>query len=437
MSTQFLNNRELTSLILLGAFGILVVVLGRAQGNLSSLDNSVRQVLKSLISPGISIPLLFYACWIGISVALARVLGLWEMALLKATTLWFVLTGLALVLRLNEAIQEGNFFRKAFLKAIGVLALLEFITALRPFPLWVEVPGQAFAVLFAMVAATRDPKHEAARKMASGYLTMFGLAALAWSIATLPDAWPALDHRKLLLEFLLPIWLTPVALIFVYLFAVYAAYQGAFIRMRIWEKTARLAGQRGAVLLRTHLRLRNLRTLSGLGAQRVARTSGFRDAWREVGRLRSEVEEREREEDSARQRLIDNAGVVGTDEQGRQLDRREFEQTQSALRWLATCEMGHYRTRGERYRDDLLPMVEPHFLHDGLPENHGVELHVAPEGQAWYATRQTITGWWFGIGAAGPPADQWLYDGSAPPRGFPSDPEWDRFGVGDGSKNWD
>lgn len=437
MSTQFLNNRELTSLILLGAFGILVVVLSRAQGNLRSLDDSVRQVLKSFLSPGIGIPLLLYAFWIGLSVALARVVGLWEIALLKATIFWFVLTGLALVMRLSEAIQKDGFFRTAFLKAVGLLALLEFVTALRPFPLWVEVPGQALAVLFAMVAVTRDPEHDGVRKVASGYLTIFGLAALVWSVATFPDAWSALDHRKLLLEFLLPVWLTPIALLFVYVFAVYAAYQGLFLRMRIWQKEGNLARQRSAVVLRAHLRLRNLRTLSGLGAQRVARTSGFRDAWREVGRLRTEVEEREREENALRQRLIDNAGVVGTDKQGRQLDRREFEQTQSALRWLATCEMGHYRSRGDRYRNDLLPMVEPHFLHDGLPEDHGVELEVARDGQAWYATRHTITGWWFAIGAAGPPADQWLYDGPAPPNGFPGDPEWDRFGGGEASKNWD
>jgi hypothetical protein len=76
----------------------------------------------------------------------------------------------------------------------------------------------------------------------------------------------------------------------------------------------------------------------------------------------------------------------------------------------------------------LLPIVDFHFPRDGLPENHGVEMYVPRDGQRWYAMRRAVTSWWFAIGAAGPPPDQWLYDGPHPPRGFPAEPEWDRFG---------
>ncbi len=108
-----------------------------------------------------------------------------------------------------------------------------------------------------------------------------------------------------------------------------------------------------------------------------------------------------------------------------------------ALRWLSTCQMGRYRNGGGRCRSDLLPTVESQFTRDGLPERHGVELHVSSDGQQRYATRRTVTGWWFAIGAAGPPPDEWMYDGPCPPRGFPAAPEWDRFGWGPASVNWD
>ena len=99
--------------------------------------------------------------------------------------------------------------------------------------------------------------------------------------------------------------------------------------------------------------------------------------------------------------------------------------------------MGHYSNAGQGYRADLFPIVESHFARDGLPENHGVETYVVRGGQCWYATRQAVIGWWFAIGAAGPPPDQWVYDGLRPPQGFPAEPEWDRFGGGMASANWD
>ncbi len=63
-------------------------------------------------------------------------------------------------------------------------------------------------------------------------------------------------------------------------------------------------------------------------------------------------------------------------------------------------------------------------------------MHVSNDGQHWYAPRQATTGWWFAIGASGPPPDQWFYDGPVPPGSFPAEPEWDHFGGEDSSINW-
>jgi len=187
---------------------------------------------------------------------------------------------------------------------------------------------------------------------------------------------------------------------------------------------------------RANGRLGKLRLLTGPGIQRIARTNTFRNSWRELGALEDGLRQRIADEAAAKQRLIDNIGVVGTDESGRQLDQREFRETRDALRFLATCHMGHYQNRGQRYRADLLPIVESHFVRDGLPEDHGVETHVSRDGQRWYATRQVVTGWWFAIGADGPPPDEWLYDGPEPPEGFPNERQWDQFGGGRSSINW-
>ena len=132
----------------------------------------------------------------------------------------------------------------------------------------------------------------------------------------------------------------------------------------------------------------------------------------EVGQIRLDKRERIEAEAAAERRLIENPGVAGVDESGQQLDRREFAATRESLRRLASAQMGHYRNREKRYQEDLLRRFERYFEQDGLSQPNGIALHVSTDGQSWYAERQTVPGTLVrAIGAAGPPTDQWLFDG--------------------------
>lgn len=54
--------------------------------------------------------------------------------------------------------------------------------------------------------------------------------------------WSRVEHGLVLREFLLPIWLTPFALLLVGAYAVWAAYELAFIRMRFAGRDGRSGG---------------------------------------------------------------------------------------------------------------------------------------------------------------------------------------------------
>jgi hypothetical protein len=112
------------------------------------------------------------------------------------------------------------------------------------------------------------------------------------------------------------------------------------------------------------------------------------------------------------------AGSSEVDENGRRLDDREFGETKRALQWIYTCQVGWYRNDG-RYRKDLLQMLRDLTSH-GLPLNHGISMHVSPEGESWWAWRRTPSGQVLGIGANSPPLTQWLYDATEPPQGGPA-----------------
>ena len=364
--------------------------------------------------------------------------GLWDPSLWKTTVTWLLVSGFGLLFNLSQAIGDATFFRRAALRTLGVVGIVEFIANLESFPLWVEIPGQLLAVI-AVAAVTTASLAEAPvqRRVASTYLGIYGLCALVWGAWHVIGDWSDADHGMLIREFLMPIWLTPVALLIVYAYAVVAAYESTFIRMRIVKQHASLGRQRLALVLRAGIWLPHLRLVQGHGAYRIARTDGFREAWDAVGQIRQEYCEQTEAEAAAKRRLIENAGRVGADEFGRQFDRREHAETQAALRRVAISQMGHYRNSGTKYRRDLLPILEHGFKRDGLSLPHGIAMFVAADGQSWYAERQTITTYWFAIGAVGPPPDQWLFAGPEKPSGFPDDAEWDHWGGGQHSLNWD
>lgn len=83
-------------------------------------------------------------------------------------------------------------------------------------------------------------------------------------------------------------------------------------------------------------------------------------------------------------------------------------------------------------------MLALQFTEFGLPAEHGIEIHVAEDGQEWWGGRRTTTGWYFAIGSAGPPYDEWFYDGADEPPGYPEPESWSLWAGGsENAVNWE
>ena len=439
MGEAFLTNRELASLVALFGVVVAAIVASRRTSKSAEIGRALLSALKTFMSPKILVLWGLYVCCAGAVVVLAGRFGLWNADLWSETVLWWIVSGVGLFGRGLSAATETGVFAGALKRLAVPTVYFEFVANLASFPLWLEIPAQLVAVIFVMVTvvADRDPESACAVRVAHYYLGAFGLAAIGWGISSLASGWSSIDKGLLWREFVLPLWLTPVALAFLYPLAVFAAYESVFAAMRFGARGERLIGPRLAVTLWCSCRLSRLRILRGPAAWRIGRTGAFRAAWREIGEAQREHRERVESEVAAQQRLERNAGLVGVDSAGKQLDQREHAATMKALRWLATCQTGHYRNRGERYNpdfDDIIGSLPDKY---DLPSSTGILLRVSDDGQSWYAQRETITGHWFAIGAAGPPSDQWLYDGPNPPAAFPDESEWDQWAPGDNSPNWD
>lgn len=362
--------------------------------------------------------------WIGYE------LGFWHTGLATATVIWAVASGgLLLFKSALEANEDPFFFQATAASTLAPTVFLTFFMNLATLGLLAELALQFFLIPVTIAAgvghARTDREHQRIAQLCDGILLVVGLSWCAYTVIHLYGTWDSLDVRLLLQKLFLSMWLTAGLLPFLFVLSLYAAYERPFRIVggqTVGFRTRWRA--RMAIVLTLHFRARDIVQLQHYWTRKIA------DA-RTLGAARSVVREFER---SLRDReraiveeihgLVRYAGMDGADSEGRRLDRREFRETTKALRWLATCHMGHYRKR-HRYDRHLLRLLGDSFTAKGLSTTPGIEMKVAKDGQRWFAYRRTVSGWCFAVGAAGPPPDRWEYDGRDPPDGFPGeDPSW-------------
>ena len=411
-----LNNRELASLIWLAVAAAWVL-------SRRDLRSGIAGILKSLANPLLLGPLLGLLGWIALEIWAGGKLGLWNTGLVSNTVVWTVGTALVLYFNVNKAAEDPLFFRKTAKSALAASVFVEFFINLFVFGLLAELILQFVLIFLIMVDAfsSQKPEFQQLKKILDALLVGVGFLFLGYTIVQFYAQWTQLDRQVLFLKLALSVWLTIGVLPFIYVLSLCFVYDGALRGVNRATSDWRARWRTRFVLVRDfRLRRNELRSFTWLWIKRAALQPDVTGARAVVQQFRDERRAAEQAKRDAEERLRRYAGSNKTDTEGRRLDRREFKETTKALRHLASCQMGWYRNRGGRYhREDLLSALGDSLTRHGLPKDHGIVVRVAKGGQAWYAWRRTVTGWCFAIGAAGPPPDQWEFDGPEEPNGFP------------------
>lgn len=424
-----LDNREWATLIWLAVLVVVVLSVKKAR---AGLRNPLRAFAKPriLIVVGLLIGYVAFEAWLG------SLVSLWSWDLLKETVVWFIVTGFVLLLNISKVTKERHYLRNRIGAVVGISVFLEFLTNLFVLPLVAELLLQPFAGVVAVVGvvAARKAEHRPAKLLAEGILAALGLGLLAYNIQQIIVRWENLDGQAILLELALPIWMTIGLLPFIYAVSLYSDYELAFGWIKFDNQGTRWSRLRAKIVLvvRLNIRVRTVQRFDIYWGKQIAETPSFKAAWNVVSRFHQAQKDRKRRKEAKEQaaaaeqeRLKRYAGIDGTDDRGRRLDRREFNETADVLRRLAMWQRGWYTNQGGQYRKHLLAQLDSEQDRHGLPAEHGITMKIREGGQAWYAWRRTVSGWYFAIGAAGPPPDQWEYDGAEPPGGFPGeDPAW-------------
>ena len=419
-----LNDRELAVLVWLGLGSVLLFT--QAEGRAS-----LQAILRAFFHPYVLAPVVGLGLWVTFLAWMFTLVGLWSPDLTGPLMVWALTVGIGMLMDVGKTNRPG-WWRGQVRKAFALTAFAEALTNLVVFGFLVElvlVPVLTVLVLMAAVSAG-DRRLAPARTLVEAILAIAGVGLLGFVLVQLFSNLSGLDDAAR--TFVLPFWLTLGSLPFVYLVGVWSGYQVAFNFLRGEARGRALWRGRFALLTGLGANARTANQFRTYEATQLAEATTWGEARGVVAKHRAGLRDEPEAGRQASRRILKLAGVIGTDD-GRQLDRREFAETKSALLWIATAQDGWYSNPEQRYREDLLSVLEPLR---GLPANHGVTMHVANDGQSWWAWRRTVTGWCFAVGSAAPPPDQWLHDGPDPPTGFPGqDPAWgEQWGLD--AVNW-
>lgn len=424
-----LNNRDLAVIFWSAVF--FAWMLSRRD-----VRPSLFNVLRTFAQPVVLGTTLGLAAYTAALAVLGEHLGIWETSLIKETVIWFLGTGFVLLMNISRVLDRDDWFQSEAKRALRVAVLIDFFINLAVLPLPVElvlVPALTALLLMSVFAGDRDDLRQA-KGCVDGVLSFLGLCLFGYVGVRVLTDWQSFNNPATLESLLLPIWLTLAVMPYIYALGLWSGYQRAFKMVGGFTED-RKSGRRArlALVLGLGLRARELGQLYPYPARQVGEAETFQSAREAVRNFRAGLAAERQAVRDEEERLRRFAGIEGTDEEGRQLDQREFAETKEALQFIASAQMGWYTNPEHRYRDDLLSLLEPF---SGLPSEHGITAHVASDGQSWWAWRRTISGWCFAIGAAQEPPDQWLYDGADPPTDFPgAGKEWgEPFGLD--AANW-
>lgn len=399
-------------------------------------------IAKQAAHPKILVPFIVLTAYVAALVFVGWLVGVWNSLMVKGTVVWFVGSALALLFNIEKVWGESTFFRGKALSLLAPTVFVEYFVNLFVLSFFAELILQPVLAVLLMLSfvAGKDSQYRLARKFSDGLLALAGISAITCTVVQLIRFWDHHDGPTLVLNFALPIWLSIGFLPFIYVMAAYAAYESSFIRIDFFLSESESSSRRRVKLaLLTTLRgsFRHVVGFVGYWVTEADSAGSFAATREVISRFLASKREEEAALKEEQTRLVKYAGIVGADSARRQLDRREFNETTDSLHWLAVCHMGWYNRNG-KYRNDLIEILGYSFHEKGLPDVHGITMHVAEDGQAWWAWRRTITGWCFAVGAAGPPPDEWEFDGPEPPDGFPGqDPRWgdEPFSL-DFNRNW-
>lgn len=231
-----ITNRDIAVFIWLTIFLVWMLTNHDIQKSLHPL---MKMILFSRLTPYF----IAIVCYVSLLIYLASKVGIWDVGMLKDTLYWFLGIAIMLSVRINDALIDDHYFKKAVLENLRLAVLLEFILNFYVFSLVVELLLVPVVTVLTMLIVVGNLKAEFAqtKKVLQWLSTLIGISLLIHALIQLITDFQSLVALENLKILLLPIVLTILFIPFVYIASLYAAYGLIFTRLKIFEHDKTLA----------------------------------------------------------------------------------------------------------------------------------------------------------------------------------------------------
>lgn len=230
------NNREKAIII-----WVLIVLVGALFH--IGFRTSIFRVLGILFQKKIAVVLAAMLLYVSLLVLLFYKMRLWDVFLIKDTAFWILGVAFVLLLNADRATRDENYFKKIVLDNLKLILVLEFIVNLYVFSLWVEIILMPLLFVVIATGAVAEMKEEdiSVKKVIDSILAILAVFLTIFALISILRDYQSFATIDNLRAFVLPPLLTLAYIPFLYLVALYMAYENLFVRLDIfWEKDKEL-----------------------------------------------------------------------------------------------------------------------------------------------------------------------------------------------------
>lgn len=380
------------------------------------------RIVQAFAQPAILTVFTLFFVWLAAGIYLAHLGGAWAMDLLSETILWAIVAGVPLLFNLDNASKDGRWILHQWRGLLSATVLFGFLVNAQTFGLALEILLQGLLGFLVILGnyAQFHPEHRLVAQTVNGVLSLTAIGLAIAGTVYLASEWQSIDWIQTARSVAMPIWLGAWAALMIAALGIYSNVERIFRLMGL--KDPRRSTRLWRILplaVRVGWDHGRIRRCGGYWYNNMATATGIRGANAVVTEFLQRIGQEDAWENAAVKKLEDNAGATGVDENGAQLDQREFKATWDALDTVLGWFHGWYGKNVSGY--DLAKVAEIGQFHEfkELPAGHGINIAVSPDRQSCFAARRTVSGHVLAVGMCNNEYAHWRWDGEGFPQGFP------------------
>lgn len=163
---------------------------------------------------------------------------IWDIELTKDIIFWIFGSAIILLMNVNKATQDDNYFKNILMDNLKLITILGFVVAFYSFNFWIEmifVPVMFFIVAMGALAGIRK-EYLQVKKVIDFVLSAVGISLIIYAVFQIVSDYKNFVSLNNLRSFILPPLLSFAFIPFLYIFALIIAYEALFVRLEYFLK---------------------------------------------------------------------------------------------------------------------------------------------------------------------------------------------------------